>query len=146
MRPLDHSFHLNCVPEPQSQPKKTGRKKTPRVALRLTEDELAKLQHLSADMPVSAYIRNCVFGKEVTPRKVRSKAPVKDQQALAQLLGLLGQSRMANNLNQIAHHANTGSLVMDEATEEEIKIACFTIAYMRVKLIEALGLQNEEDK
>jgi hypothetical protein len=67
---------------------------------------------------------------------------VKDQQALAQVLGLLGNSRMANNLNQIAYEANCGSLLMDQATEDEIKMACASIAWMRVKLIEALGIKD----
>jgi len=57
------------------------------------------------------------------------------------VLGLLGQTRIANNLNQIAYEANCGSLLMDEETENEIKMACAHIAWIRVKLIEALGLK-----
>lgn len=143
MRPLDQSFNHSVAVKQTPKRPKAGRKTTPRVTLRLTEDELAKLQGLSAGMSVSVYIRQCLFGKEVAPRKVRGKAPVKDYEALAQVLGLVGQSRMANNLNQLAYHANIGALVMDEATEQEIKEACATIAYIRVKLIEALGLQKE---
>jgi mobilization protein NikA len=118
------------------------KKPAPRITLRLTEEELAKLKSLSSGMSVSAYIRKCLFGKNVAPRKVQSRVPVKDSQALAQVLGLLGQSRIANNLNQIAHEANCGSLLLDEQTEEEIKIACAHIAFIRVKLVEALGLRD----
>ncbi len=121
-----------------------GSKKTsPRITLRLSEEELATLKTLSSGMSLSAYIRKCLFGKNVTPRKVRSLVPVKDQEALAQVLGLLGQTRIANNLNQIAHEANCGSLLIDDYTEIEIKKACAHIAFIRVKLIEALGLKNE---
>jgi hypothetical protein len=49
---------------------------------------------------------------------------------------------MANNLNQIAYEANCGSLLMDQATEDEIKMACASIVWMRVKLIEALGIKD----
>ena len=84
-----------------------------------------------------------MFGKDAAPRKVRSRVPVKDQEALAQVLGLLGQTRIANNLNQIAYEANCGSLLMDEETENEIKLACAHIAWIRVKLIEALGLKSK---
>ena len=63
--------------------------------------------------------------------------------ALAQVLGLLGQTRIANNLNQIAYEANCGSLLMDEETENEIRMTCAHIAWIRVKLIEALGLKNK---
>ena len=68
--------------------------------------------------------------------------PAKDREAIAQILGALGQSRIANNLNQIAYQANCGSLLMDEETDKEIKLACAHIAWMRVKLIGALGLKS----
>ena len=93
-------------------------------------------------MCVSAYVRNCLFGKDASPRKTRLRAPVKDQEALAQVLGLLGQTHFANNLNQIAREANCGSLLMDEQTETELKMACAHVAWMRLKLIEALGLKS----
>ena len=41
----------------------------------------------------------CLFESEVAPRKRKSREPVKDEKAIAQLLGLLGLSRIANNLN-----------------------------------------------
>lgn len=113
------------------------------VTLRLTKDEISTLNNLSKGMSRSAYIRKCLFGKATAPRKVRSRVPVKDQEALAQVLGLLGQTRIANNLNQIAYEANCGSLLMDEETENEIKLACAHIAWIRVKLIEALGIKNK---
>jgi len=58
----------------------------------------------------------------------------------------LGNTRIANNLNQIAYEANCGSLLMDEETEKEIKLACAHIAWIRVKLIEALGLREARAK
>ncbi len=112
------------------------------VTLRLTKDEISKLNNLCNGMSRSAYIRKCLFGRDTAPRKVRSRVPVKDQEALAQVLGLLGQTRIANNLNQIAYEANCGSLLMDEETENEIKMACAHIAWIRVKLIESLGIKN----
>jgi len=114
----------------------------PRITLRLTEKELATLKSLSSGMSLSAYVRKCVFGKDAKPRKMRAHVPVQNQQALAQVLGLLGQTRFANNLNQIAYQANCGSLLMDAQTENEIKMACAHIAWIRVKLIEALGLKS----
>lgn len=118
----------------------------PRITLRLTEDELLRLKEAAAGVSLSVYVRKKLFGENVSLRKTRSRAPVKDSQALAQILGKLGQSRMANNLNQIAYQANAGSLLMDEQTEQEINIACAQIAWMRVKLIEALGLKTDAQK
>lgn len=114
----------------------------PRITLRLTKEELATLKNLSSGMSLSAYVRKCTFGKDVKPRKRRAHVPVGDQKALAEVLGLLGQTRFANNLNQLAHHANCGSLLMDEQTENEIKVACAHIAWIRLKLVEALGLKT----
>ena len=119
------------------------KKPAPRITLRLTKEELAKLKNLSCGVSLSAYIRKCLFGKDTAPRKVRARVPVKDQEALAQVLGLLGQTHIANNLNQIAYEANCGSLLMDEETENEIKLACAHIAWIRVKLIDAFGLKNK---
>ena len=90
---------------------------------------------------MSSYIRKKLFGRDASLRKTRSRVPVRDQKALAQVLGKLGQTRIANNLNQIAYEANCGSLLMDEETEQEIKLACAQIAWIRVKLIEALGIK-----
>jgi len=114
----------------------------PRITLRLTEEEMATLKGLSSGMSLSAYIRSCLFGNNAAPRKVRTRVPVQNQQALAQVLGLLGQTRFANNLNQLAYQANCGSLLLDEQTENEIKMACAHIAWIRVRLIEALGLKS----
>ena len=69
-----------------------SRKVYPRVTLRLTEEENAKLRELSEGMAVGAYIRKCVFGDNVAQRKRRSHTPVKDQAAMAKALGLLGKS------------------------------------------------------
>lgn len=115
---------------------------SPRITLRLTDEEREQLEKLAAGQSISAYVRSCMFGKDASPRKIKLREPVKDQEALAQVLGLLGQSRLANNLNQIAHGVNMGTLPLDEHVEQEIKEACARIAWIRVKLIEALGLKD----
>lgn len=126
----------------QANQKPKQKKSSPRITMRLTENELGRLKEASAGTSVSAYIRKKLFGRNVSLRKTRSRVPVNDEIILVQVLGKLGESRMANNLNQLAYQANTGSLLIDEATEEEIKLACAQIAWMRVKLVEALGIKN----
>ena len=129
----------------QANQKPTQQKKySPRITMRLTENELERLKEASAGTSISAYIRKMLFGKDVLLRKTRSRTATKDEIILAQVLGKLGESRMANNLNQLAYQANCGSLLVDAATEEEIKLACVQIAWMRVKLIEALGIKNSD--
>ena len=59
----------------------------PPFSLRLTFEERAKLERDAAGMALGAYIRSRLLDPEtVAPRK-RGKFPVKDHQALAQLLG-----------------------------------------------------------
>ncbi|MGB7431801.1 MAG: CopG family transcriptional regulator [Ahrensia sp.] len=125
--------------------RKSARQHSPRVTLRLTEDELARLKRAAEGVSISAYIRKQLFGDLASLRKTRSRVPVKNQKALAQVLGKLGETRIANNLNQIAYEANCGSFLMDQQTEEELKVACAHIAWMRVKLIEALGLKGSQE-
>lgn len=125
-----------------NKPKKTY----PRITLRLTEEENAKLRELSEGMAVSAYIRKCVFGENVARRKRRSHTPVKDQAAMAKALGLLGKMRIANNLNQLAYNANTGSLLVDDETLAQITEAHAHVSFMRRALVQALGLTDGAGK
>lgn len=135
------SANVICSARTDGQRRKSAKKKSPRITLRLTEEEHSKLTKAADGVSLSAYIRKKLFGNDVSLRKTRSRVPVRDQEALAQVLGKLGRSRIANNLNQIAYEANCGSLMMDEETELEIKLACAHIAWIRMKLIEALGLK-----
>ncbi len=113
---------------------------TPPFSLRLTFEERAMLEIAAADMPLGAYIRSRVFD-EARPRKTRQRRRVADQKALAKLLGELGQARLANNLNQLARAANTGSLPVTPETEKALIDACHGVEWMRVTLMLALGLR-----
>ena len=121
--------------------KKTTRD-CPRVTLRLSRDDHAKLVTLADGMALGTYIRARALGDALPHRKARSTASVADQRSIAQLLGLLGQSRIANNLNQLAYHANIGALPMDEHTRDQISEASAHVAEIRLLLIKALGLRG----
>ena len=110
------------------------------ITLRVTNEERDRLKSLAAGMSVSAYIRKCIFTGDATRRKRQSHMPVKDQEAMARALALLGASRIANNLNQLAHQANIGSLIMDEDACTEIDEAYAHVRLMRDELVSALGL------
>ena len=111
----------------------------PPFSLRLTFEERATLEREAGNMPLGAYIRSRLFeGGERQRRSYRK--PLRDDQALAKLLGALGESRLANNLNQLAKAANTGSLPITQETESAISAACRDVQRMREELIAALGL------
>lgn len=118
------------------------KKRTPPFSLRLTFEQRARLEQEAAGSSLSAYIHERLFGAEApAARRKRGKSPVKDQQAIAELLAKLGQSRLSSNLNQLARLANLGALPVTPDTETAIIEAAEDIALMRKLLIEALGLE-----
>lgn len=112
------------------------------VTLRLTNQEKKKLKELAEGMSMSAYIRACIFNGEAEKRKRTLRAPVQDQAALAELLGLLGHSRIANNLNQLAYQANIGSLAVDDDTLGQVEEAYALVREMGFLLVKSLGLRE----
>ena len=110
-----------------------------RITLRLTDEEAAKLERMSAGMTVSAFVRECVFGNGSTRRRPRDRRPVAGEADLAQALAMLGQSRIANNLNQLAYQANTGTLAVDEGVHRQIEEAYAYVVDLRKTLLHALG-------
>ncbi len=94
-------------------------------------------------MPLGAYIRSQVFEDGKARKRRRYKRPVKDHQALGQLLGALGEARLANNLNQLAKAVHTGSLPVTPDTEKALRDACAEIHQMRSLLMRALGFESE---
>lgn len=116
--------------------------KLPPFSLRLTFEERARLEELAGDMPLGSYIKEKLFDRPLRKR-ARLRRPVKDEQSLAKLLGMLGQSRIANNLNQIARAVNIGTLPVTPETERDIRRACAEIQLMRMELLRALGQRSD---
>jgi len=92
-------------------------------SIRLTQEERERLEGEAKGKPLGVYSRERLLGDGTAPRKLRRK-PAADQAGLAKVLGMLGQSRLANNLNQIAKAAHIGVLVVSPALIEEIEEAC----------------------
>jgi len=122
--------------------------KPPPFSLRLTFEERARLEELAGDEPLGSYIKRKVFnGKGAGTRRARSRMrrPVRDEQKLARVLAMLGQSRLANNLNQLAKAAHLGTLPVLPDTERDIRKACDDIALMRRELLRALGHRTDTE-
>lgn len=133
MSTLRHKFN-------ELSAKKAAKEKyPPPFSLRLTYGERARLEAQAGDLPLGAYIRDRLLGDDAAPRKRRGNSPVKDKEALAQVLGALGQSRLASNLNQLAKAVNTGSLPVTPETESDLQKAFADVSAMRNDLLRALG-------
>ncbi|WP_228846993.1 plasmid mobilization relaxosome protein MobC [Halocynthiibacter styelae] len=119
--------------------------KAPRPApfsLRLTADERAQIEAQAGSMPLASYIKSVVLNADAPKYRQRRKAPDAKQQLLAEVLVRLGQTRQANNLNQIAKHLNQGTLIVDAELEEDLKRAVAEIAWMRTTIMDALGVKS----
>ena len=109
--------------------------------IRFTEDEREALELAAGDRTLSAYIRFLIFGDEIPKSRTRGKKPVKDQKELARLLAAFGQSRIANNINQLAKAANSGSLPVNMDVLKALNEAASSIQWIRQTLIKALGIK-----
>lgn len=118
---------------------KSGQQALP-LSIRFTDSEKARLKDLAGGQPLGQYIRDRVLDGTSTVR-TRVQSPLKDAEPLGHLLGLLGQSRLSSNLNQLAKAANQGSLPVTEETEADLRQACADIFEMRLLLLRALGIQ-----
>jgi len=69
-----------------------------------------------------------------------------DEVALARVLALMGKSRIANNINQLAKLANSGSLFVDDEVKTDLNEACRDIQIIRKDLMAALGSKPPQSK
>jgi len=127
-----------------TSPSLVHKKTPPPFSLRLSKEEREKLETAAAGMPLGPFIKAKLFEGDLSPRKTRGHAPVKDHAALARALGLLGNLRIANNLNQLAKAANTGALPMSPEVEEELMTTCAAVLAIRAEIMRALGYDAED--
>lgn len=112
------------------------------LSVRFSKAERDRLSELAAGRPLGLFIRERALAGQTEPRRVcrARRDPIKGGEALGRLLGLLGQSRLANNLNQLAKAANQGSLPVTKEVETELQAACAEVHEMRQLLLRALGI------
>jgi hypothetical protein len=111
--------------------------------MRMNAIEREKLAELAQSLDVSqaAFIRAKIF--DGLPVGNAKSNLVADHESLSKLLLLLGESRIANNLNQLAKHANQGTLNLTSAEiESQLEESYLAIQWMRKTLINTLGLRS----
>ena len=113
------------------------------VSVRFNFNQLAALDAYRGSLSRAEYIRWRTTDPENPAPRMRGKFPVKDHQAIAQLLGSLGNSRLPSNVNQLAKQANLGTLPVTPETEAMLVHAAEAIMEMRALLIKGLGLELE---
>lgn len=121
-----------------------GKREAP-FSLRLTVEERERLVRYAGSMPLAAYIKSLLFPDDAPRYRKARRSRAADEKALAELLAILGASRISNNLNQLAKAANSGNLYFDHDTKLAIKRACDDVANMRLLLMRALGISTRNE-
>ncbi|MGF7210829.1 hypothetical protein GGE65_005441 [Skermanella aerolata] len=137
-----NAFSVTTNPESRQADKP---KRPAPFSLRLTAEERARLLSEAKGAPLGAYIKAKLLGGTIPIRTRRFGLAVEDRQSLAQALALLGRSRLANNLNQLAHLAHIGALPVTPEVEAELQDGICEIRALRRLLLRALGLKAEDE-
>lgn len=133
-----------AAPSATPRPKKKAKRAAP-LSLRLSDQERETLARAAGSASLNSYIKSKVFDGDMKLSRQRGQAPVKDHAALARALGLLGNLRLANNLNQLAKAANMGALPLSPEVEEELIATCAAVIAIRAELMKALGYSADRE-
>ena len=113
-----------------------GTKKTAPFSVRLTLDERAYIEQQAGTQHLGAFIREQLLDKKAKKRRVLRKPKIDDKN-LAMVLSLFGDQRIASNLNQLARHANMGTLDFDDEVLAQIQEACAAMIAVRNYLLDS---------
>ncbi|MEO0752285.1 MAG: hypothetical protein AAFY25_10810 [Pseudomonadota bacterium] len=129
----------------QNKSKNPTKKRPAPLSLRLSFEEKQKLIEDAGRQSISAYIKERLFDPDTPVKQARGLNPVKDYKALAQLLGMLGSSRIAKNLNELAEAARMGALPLGDETDKALRRACDDVRIIRRFLLAALGIRETDN-
>lgn len=113
--------------------------------IRLSDEERAYLEDLAGNKPLGSYIRERLLANNVQKRRA-IRRPKIEQEQYASLLAAMGESHLSNNINQLAKHANMGTLDVSDDVEQQLEDAYKAILAMREALFIALGLKTGAGK
>lgn len=104
-------------------------------SIRLTVDERAYLEQQAGNQHLGTHIRQRLLHDNAEKRRA-SRKPKVDDKNLAIVLALFGDQRIASNLNQLAKHANMGTLDVSDDVIEQIIEACAAMIAVRNYLLD----------
>jgi len=119
------------------------------VSFRVTATEKEKLQRDAGSLSLSAYIRQVLFGDDVSIRPARflrkQRKPKIDARELARLLATFGKSDMARSILALSLAAQAGELDVSPDVSDKLEQACDDIQEIKLCLIMALGIKPQKD-
>ncbi|MFQ3247699.1 MAG: phosphopantothenate synthetase [Arenicella sp.] len=117
-----------------TKPQREYAAETKPFCIRLTDEEKTHLKKQAANESLSTWAREQLLGVKAHKRRV-VRQPKVDDKNLAMVLSLFGDQRIASNLNQLARHANMGTLDFDDNILEQIQEACAAMVAIRDYLL-----------
>lgn len=128
--------------DPKSEMRDTykpkAKKRPSPISVRLTAEEKDRLLQDAGNMSVNAYVKYRLFDTG-PPKRRLAVTPVKDKQALARVLAALGQSGLAQDLNDLEWSVEAETVRLSPTSEQDLRAACAAIVAMREDLARALG-------
>ena len=116
------------------------------ISLRLTDAERALLEAQATGGNLSAFIRRRLFAPTEQSARREVRNPRVDERQIAQLLGYLGSSDIAQSLRKLSVAATSGALPCSPETEQLLSDCCSSIIELRQVLMNALGLSERESR
>lgn len=120
---------------PKLKPSQKRKRPSP-LSVRLSGDERAKLEKDAAGQSLNSYVKERLFAG-----KRSRKGAVKDNEALARALSMLGRSDIQTRLSALLLAIEAQKLVASAEVERDIRNACKDVATIRAELVTALGLK-----
>ena len=136
------SGHFNS----RASGRSSRRKGNYRLSVRLSDAELTELRAAAGSKTLSDHLRDRLFDKGRRTQRKPRRALRADTAALGQILGAIGRSRVAANVEQLARDARSGALLLDDVTARQIAEAHAEIRDIRERLIAAMGLTSTQDE
>ena len=117
------------------------------VCIRFSWEERERLDKDRGQFSVSAYIRQKLFGDEITVRPKqytqKQRQPKIDHVEIARLLGMFGQSELARSMLALSIVAQSGELDVTPDVSDKLERACDDIHDIKIALILALGIKPQ---
>lgn len=123
-----------------SKPSQNAQSKSKVFPIRFSEAERVELERRSGNMALGTFIKAELFADTVKRRR-GSRSPTKDNVSLAQVLAMIGQSKVGDQLEILSSAVENGSLLVNDEVVSDIQNACAEVHAMRSMLMKALGFQ-----
>jgi len=122
---------------------KKQKTQTKSFSLRLTYEERAKLEESADGKSLAIFIRSKLFDENAIANR---KEVFRNRTLCAKILGLLGQSELRQNLNELSQAVQSGSLIVTPDTQAMLEQALEDVVFMRDTLIKELGVHSGTDQ